>query len=790
MALPIDRDSILAAFEQDPDRPLKVREVGRFIGVSADDRKELRAMMRVLTEEGDLEVLPGKRYVVAGQGEMAEGLVTLNGRGLGFVILGDKNTPDAFIPPPELPGLMAGDKVRIRVAPSPKGPVAQKIQVVTRARPKVTGTLVRQRRGLWVECPPEVLGSPLIIPPGTEGGAEGIEDGTVVEVFIEQYPTHITSGVGRVVRVIGKSGDISVEVDRLLADSGIPRHFSPETLAAASSLGAVPSQEDMAGREDLRAVPLCTIDGATAKDFDDAVYGRREGKDFVVTVAIADVSHYVKEGEPLDVDARARGTSVYYPGAVVPMLPEALSNGLCSLNPHVDRLCMCVEMTISPQGKAKKARFFEGVMKSHARLTYMQVAGYFEGEPLANASAKVKKSIDVLRDVAAALRKARLARGAMDFDLPEGVVKTDDDGMPLSIRPLARNDAHKLIEELMLAANEAVASRFEQRGLPSIYRIHEPPNEQKVKRFLTLAKILSKEQGVAPPRESGKQAVPSARDIRGILEPLKASPLKQALDFLLLRAMMQAKYSAENVGHYSLSSDAYTHFTSPIRRYPDLVVHRLLRDHIRHPRKKLDDVAAEDRFEVLDATGATCSEQERRATDVERQIQALCGVWLLRHRVGQEFQGAVSGCAEFGIFVRLDDPYVEGMVHVSGLGDFMNYDELRLRLFGGRSGFDVGVGDVVKVRVQNVDVHNRKVELELLHISEQHGEACDRTPPAPSPRSQRDERGDRRPPPRGGRGARDDGGRESDKPRGRGRGPQKKGKKKGGGGRKGQRGRR
>jgi ribonuclease R len=733
MPLPLDRDAVLAAFKDSPHQPLKVKDVGVFLELGPEHKAALRAMLHVLVDEGDLVDVPGRRFALATQGLVKDGTVRLNARGFGWFIPDDAQG-DGFLPPQALSGLLDGDRVRARLEPSPKGPVAEVLKVLDRSRKVIVGVLQRTGSSAWVETPKSVLTTPVMIPPGDAGGADRIDAGTVVEVVLTQYPTPVTSAIGHVARVIGRAGDLSVEIDRILTDGNIPRPFSPETLAQASTFPAAPSEPDKVGREDLRDIALSTIDGETARDFDDAVYGRREGKDLVVLVAIADVSHYVTPGSALDEDAIIRGTSVYYPGAVVPMLPEALSNGLCSLNPDVDRLCMCAEIVLSPAGAVKKTRFFEGLMKSHARLTYTLVGKWLEGDMAAKRDipAPVQTSLEVLTEAAALLRKARQKRGSMDFELPETVFETDDEGQPVRVVPLQRNRAHLLIEDLMLAANEAVATRFFSKEIPSIYRIHEAPNPDKVERFLKLARLLTGESSPRPEKgakEGKPQAVPTAKEIREILRPLHDSPLRRVLDFLLLRAMMQARYSAENVGHYSLASEAYTHFTSPIRRYPDLVVHRLLKELIHHPRQRLGDEQKESRFLALDETAVRCSQAERRATEVERAIDSLMGAWMMRDKVGEELVGTVSGCAEFGAFVRLDEPYVEGMVHVATIADeYLEYDELRMRLYGRRTGFQIGVGDRVTVSVDAVDVTKRQVGLRLLHIHEQHGAIVDVTP--------------------------------------------------------------
>lgn len=723
MHLPIDRDAVLAAFRETPDRPLKAREVGRFLDVGPERRAALRAMLHVLVDEGDLEALPGRRFALPGGGPLLEGRVKLH-RGFGWFLPEGAGRRDAYLPGDEVAGLTDGDLVRARIGQAPKGPVASVVKVLARGRKLVTGTLRRAGNAAWVEAPADVIASPVLLAEGEEGGADGVEDGMVVEALLLHYPTKITSAVGRVVRVLGAAGELSVEVERILAESDIPRVFAPEALAEAAGYGPLPSEEDMRGREDLRALSLCTIDGETAKDFDDAVAARQDGNDIVVTVAIADVSHYVREGTALDEEAQRRGTSVYYPGAVVPMLPETLSNGLCSLNPHVDRLCMVVELRLQPNGRVKRTRFFEGVMKSHARLTYTLVARFLDGDPAARAEipADVQESLSLLAEVAARLRRARMARGAMDFDLPESVIKLDDEGVPINIHPQERNDAHKLIEELMLAANEAVAQRFFSREAPCIYRVHEPPDVEKLENFFSLARLLAPPSAKRPAKGRKGTAAPSPKELGELLRSVEESPLSQPLSYLLLRAMMQARYSADNVGHYSLASDAYLHFTSPIRRYPDLIVHRLLRAQLRHARRRTDEVDKERQHLRLEEIAEASSQAERRATDVERSMYALFQAWFMRDKVGEVHAGVVSGCAEFGVFVRLHLHHVEGLAHVSTIsGEFLEFDDVRLRLYSPRSGFSVGVGDEVEVEVTGADIGKRQITFKLKTITKQQG---------------------------------------------------------------------
>ena len=490
-----------------------------------------------------------------------------------------------------------------------------------------------------------------------------------------------------------------------------------------------PSKRDLDGREDLRSLALCTIDGATAKDFDDAVHARPTGGNGVeVTVAIADVAHYVQPGSPLDEDARERGTSLYYPGKVVPMLPFALSNGLCSLRPEVERLCMVARFVVKPDGSVSKTRFANGVMRSKARLTYDGVFEHFEGGPLkvfegkdgesdARAPDDVKTSLVHLREAARRLNGARRQRGMLDFNLAESVFKLDDKGDPVASTRAPRNEAHKLIEELMIAANEAVANHFFRKDIPCIYRVHEPPDPEKLKTFLTLARRAAKDHRVNVPKE----APHNAKTVGAILKNLDDTPLSEALNSLLLRAMMQAHYTSENVGHFSLASDAYLHFTSPIRRYPDLEVHRQLKRHLQS-KKRLHDGEKDRLRRALEQTAKMMSDKEREAMSCERDISSLMATWVMSERKGELMEGRVTSVREFGAFVRVTPLHLDGLVPLGEIArDYLNLDEHGLRLIAERSGFSLGIGDRVIVEVKDADLSRRQTTFDLERVTEQMG---------------------------------------------------------------------
>lgn len=734
MPVPVSRERVIDFFKKQGGHPQKAKDVGKALGLSADDRSVIRLALSALADEGVLVQLEGRRYVLAGESNAHKGAVQRKQSGSAWFIPDDKRVGDAFVPPHELLGVMDGDRVLCRIERAPKGPAGKILRVLERRRTTITGLLQDSGKARWVEADDNVLSGPVVIPPGPEGNSEVAQPGDVVEVLIVEPPTPVSTAVGRVIRSLGKRGKIDVEIERILAEKKIVKAFPPEVVEQAQRHPADPTAEDWAGRVDLRDMALVTIDGETAKDFDDAVFAIRRGKDVVVTVAIADVSHYVRAGTPLDIEAARRGTSIYYPGKVIPMLPEALSNGLCSLRPHVDRLCLVAEFAVSAEGGIHKARFYDAVMKSHARLTYTLAQKFFDGdeETARELTPEVRANLIALDEASRRLRAARAARGALDFDLPETLIALDDKGEPVKIHPLERLHAHRLIEDLMVAANEAVAERFEERAWPCVYRIHEPPDPEKLERFSKLAQLVAGRR--IKELDATTRGGVSSKALMGVLGELGDNPARRALDSLLLRSMMQAKYSPDNVGHYGLGSEAYLHFTSPIRRYPDLVVHRLLKERLSKKKRKIDE---DQLLAVLDDISATSSQCERVATDIERAVDALYAAWFMKDRVGEVFDGVVQGVAEFGLFIQLEGAFVEGMIRVSDLGrDYFVFDEVRLQLRGERTGQVYTVGDSLRVKVAGVDLARRQIGLVLedaepaqdrakarRHLAEDEGEA-------------------------------------------------------------------
>jgi ribonuclease R len=743
MSQSLTHDRVLQALKAAAGRPLKAKDLSRQIGADVDDRGEIRAILRDLVDQGHAIQLEGRRFVHSAspiKGAGVPGVVQRKASGVGWFVPDSKQHKDGFLPPEALRSVVDGDRVLARLEKGHRGPVAVIVEVLSHGRLTVTGTLRsdRDRRGgrvAYVEVDDNVLSGYVRV----KDGGEAAKDGDVVEVKLTTYPTALMPAEGVIVRRIGQKGALDVEIERLIVAAGVVKEFPAPVVVQAESYGNNPADDEFAGRTDLRHLPIVTIDGETAKDFDDAVYAapsKKKKGSFDVIVCVADVSHYVTEGSPLDVEARRRATSIYYPGRVIPMLPEALSNGLCSLKPRVPRLCAVAEFVVDENGAVSGERFSFGVMQSRARLTYSLVQRFLdeeEGKPEAERYAvppqpkeatqrtgdldnETQASLRCLAEAARRLRAARSRRGALDFELPEVVIDLDARKEPLGLRHLDRAFSHRLIEDLMIAANEAAARYFDDNDRPSIYRIHELPDDEKLERFLNLARPALLATGQKLPKGLLEDGVTSTA-LMELLKALGASPIRAALDMLLLRSMKQARYSVDNVGHYGLGSDAYLHFTSPIRRYPDLVVHRRMRQTLsptssKKKKKQSDggDDVADALFADLEDIAASSSEQERKASDLERSISQLYACWLMRDKIGEVHPAVVTGVSEAGAFVRLEDLFVEGLVRMQDLGsEYFAYDEERLTLRGERSRDVITFGTRFDVEVLGVDLQRRQV---------------------------------------------------------------------------------
>jgi len=638
--------------------------------------------------------------------DLIKGKVQGHPDGFGFLIRED-GSPDMFLSEKEMHQVLHGDVVMVRQSGVDRRgrPEAKIVEVLERANNKVVGRLYEEHGIHFVVAENRRITQDILVAPGETGGAS---DGQVVMLEIMQQPDKHAQPIGRIVEVLGNYADPGMEIEIALRKHDLPYEFPKDTERQARGYATVVAAEDWKGREDIRNLPLVTIDGETARDFDDAVFCTPYKNGYRLVVAIADVSHYVQTGDALDREAINRGNSVYFPRRVIPMLPEELSNGLCSLNPKVDRLCMVCDMQISNGGQIEKYRFYPSVMHSKARLTYTQVAEML-AEPdgkLAKSNAAIVPHLQHLHELYKKLLKAREKRGAIDFETVETQMIFTDQGKIERIIPVVRNDAHRLIEECMLAANVSAADFLHEHGHTVLYRIHEGPTPEKLE---ALREFL-KEFGL----QLGGDEEPQAADYSRVLKRIKNRPDAGLLQTVMLRSLKQARYEPENVGHFGLGYEAYTHFTSPIRRYPDLLVHRAIKAVLKGKKYKPAQKWAE--------LGAHCSMTERRADDATRDVEAWLKCFYMRDHLGSVFTGTVSSVTSFGMFVSLDDLYVEGLVHISELGkDYFQFDATKHLLLGERTGQRYRIGDRVQVRVVKVDMEHTKIDFVLDEVIQSHG---------------------------------------------------------------------
>jgi len=655
-----------------------------------------------------------------------EGTVQGHRDGHGF-LLRDDGQPDIYLAPQEMRSVLHRDRVRVRVVRfDRKGrPEGRVLEILERKPRPIIGRLLHEG-GAWLVAPEDKrYGQDIIIPKNATASATA---GQVVAVELTEPPSLYSQPVGRVTEVLGEIDDPGMEIEIAVRKYEVPHRFSSETVAQAAKLPEQIRASDRKHRVDLTDVPLVTIDGEDARDFDDAVYcepakvGRSKG--WRLIVAIADVSHYVKPGEPIDEDAYERATSVYFPRRVIPMLPEKLSNGLCSLNPEEDRLAMVCDMLVTVTGDIHAYQFYPAVMCSHARFTYTEVAAILantRGPEAARREALVPHLLN-LHEVYRALLKHRGGRGAIDFETTETQIVCDDNGRIEKIVPRVRTEAHRLIEESMLAANVCAADFIEGAKHPALYRVHEGPTPEKKIALQNYLRALGLGFTI------GDDPVPG--ELQAIAQATKDRPDAAQIHSMLLRSMQQAIYTATNSGHFGLAYEAYTHFTSPIRRYPDLLVHRVIKALLAAKRYHLASGAIEDapvrrggkavkpsttEAEHWEAAGVHCSANERRADEASRDVEAWLKCRYMREHLGEEYAGTVSAVTSFGLFVQLDGLYVEGLVHITELGgEYYRFDEVRQELRGERTGVRYAVGARVRVQVSRVDLDGRKIDFRLV----------------------------------------------------------------------------
>ncbi|HYR01163.1 MAG TPA: ribonuclease R [Casimicrobiaceae bacterium] len=691
------RTDILAAL-RDAGVPLPPAELARAMAVDRRARTAFFGRIDAMQRDGELLANRKGELCVVAKLDLLTGTVQGHPDGYGFLVPDDGGT-DLFLDPREMHKVLHGDRATARRAGTDRRgrPEGEIVDVLQRANTTIVGRLHEERGIAFVVAENRRINQDLLVPPDERGGAK---TGDVVVVEIVEQPTSQREAIVRVAEVLGSYTDPGMEIEIALRKHDLPHVFSTAAERQAHRLPAEVRAADRNGRIDLTALPLVTIDGETAKDFDDAVYCDRTARGFRLIVAIADVSHYVRDGDALDRDARERGTSVYFPRRVIPMLPEALSNELCSLKPAVDRLCMACEMDIDGEGAIAGYRFYPAVMHSQARLTYTQVWAALS-QPK-KASRETKPVLPQLQDLYAlyhALKAAREARGAIDFDTVEMQLEFDVRGKIVRIVPVVRNDAHKLIEECMLAANVCTAQFLERHKHPTLYRVHEGPTPEK------LAALRDFLAGSALSLGGGDD--PTAADYARLLLAIKDRPDYALLQTVLLRSLQQARYRPDNVGHFGLSYEAYAHFTSPIRRYPDLLVHRAIKA-----------VLATTVYAPGGASwaelGEHCSFTERRADDATRDVENWLKCYYMQDKIGESFGGTISGVTSFGIFVTLDDLAIDGLVHVTELGrDYFQFDATRHALVGERSGRVFQLAGRVRVTVARVDLESTKIDFAL-----------------------------------------------------------------------------
>ncbi|HID81053.1 MAG TPA: ribonuclease R [Chromatiales bacterium] len=687
--------------------PLNRKELASIFSIDTDDAREgLRRRLRAMERDGQIVQNRRGGYLPLKESDLIRGRVIAHPDGFGF-LANDEGGDDLFLSPKQMHKVLHGDRVVVRVVGVDRRGrrEAAIVEVLERAHKHIIGRYFKEGEIGFVYPDNKRIHQDILIPPGQEGEAE---EGQIVMAAIVEQPTRHSQPIGRITEVIGEHMAPGMEIDVAIRSHELPHEWPAEVLKEIKAFSDEVPEAAKKGRLDLRGVPLVTIDGEDARDFDDAVYCEPNKNGWRLLVAIADVSAYVTTDMELDKAAVERATSVYFPNQVIPMLPEVLSNGLCSINPDIDRLCMVCEMQINKQGEITDYQFHEGLMRSHARLTYTEVAAMVIDKDESHRSTwkKIVPHLENLYALYQVFHAAREKRGAIEFETTETYIEFDSERKISRIAPRTRNDAHRLIEECMIAANTAAARFLKAHEIPSLYRNHEGPKEEKVE---DLRQFLS-ELGLKI--FSGKK--PSPKDYAIALEKIKGRPDFHLIQTVMLRSLMQAVYSPDTeIGHFGLALEDYAHFTSPIRRYPDLLVHRAIR-HILQKKK-----AAGFGYTTADmlALGEHCSMCERRADDATRDAVDWLKCEYMQDKLGEQYPGIVTTVTSFGLFVELDEIYVEGLVHITSLPhDYYHFDPVRHRLEGKRDGKQYRLGDQIEVIVSRVDLDERKIDFELAGV--------------------------------------------------------------------------
>ncbi len=705
------KEKILSLMREKTYRPLLMKELMRSLGAPKEERQDIKRAVRELVKDGEIVKIRGNRYGLPGKMNLVAGTLSVHPDGYGFVMPDSEGAADIYVRAIAMMGAMHGDRVVARIERE-KGEGRREgriIRILERATDRVVGKYESGRGfGVVVSTNPRITHD-FYIPPKEKGGAR---DGQMVVAKIKRFPEPHRAPEAEVVKVLGLPGEPGIETDVVIEEHGLSTRFSGAAMEEARAAAQKVTDAMLKGRIDLRDMPTVTIDGERARDFDDAVSVEPSGAGNIrLFVSIADVAHYVRPGSALDEDARERATSVYFPDRALPMLPEELSNGICSLNPGVERLTLTAEMVFDKDGNRVSYDVYESVIKSRARMTYTDVAAIIERDD-AKTKGRYSGLVEnflLMRELMERLNRMRRRRGSIDFDLPEPEVILDLTGKTTAIVKAERNQAHRLIEEFMLAANETVAAHLESHGVPFLYRVHEEPDEEKME----ILGDLVKDFGL--PWPAGGNIRP--KHFAHLMEKLQGRPEERFLNTVILRSMKLAKYTPENAGHFGLAARCYCHFTSPIRRYPDLSVHRALKELL-----KKKSLPAERKSEIassLGSLGQHCSFMEREAEEAEREVVEIKKLQFMTDKIGGEFTGYITGVTAFGFFVELDEYFVEGLVRLTSLhDDYYSYMERGHSLAGEHTGRTFRLGDKVDVILERIDLERRQMEFSVAGMDE------------------------------------------------------------------------
>jgi ribonuclease R len=675
--------------------PVNTSVLAKKLGITKEEKAFFERRLNAMARDGQILINRRGAVCVADKLALVKCRVEVHKDDFGFAVpLNPADGNDFVLYARQMLGLMNGDIVTVRPAGlDRKGRrEGQVLDIMERANKDVVGRL-KLEHGVALLIPEDKrLGASIVLQPHSIGKAKV---GQVVVAKIESYPDATQAAVARVIEILGDYADSGMEIEIALRKHHLPHQFSPACLQQVQKIPDHVKPSEYKNRVDLRDMPLITIDGETAKDFDDAVYAEKKGRNYRLVVAIADVSHYVKSNDAIDIDAHERATSVYFPRRVIPMLPPKLSNGICSLNPNVERLCMICDMEITYAGNIKSYQFYPAVMRSHARLTYTQAWEWIRNNQLNNP---LKQHILNLYRLYQILLKKRQQRGAMEFDSVETQMMFDKQGKIERIIPVVRNEAHRLIEECMLAANVCAAEFLHKHKHHTLYRNHAGPTADRINN-------LHEQLGLLGLKLQGGDK-PTPKDYACLFDEIKGRPDRQIIEVMMLRSMQQAVYESHNIGHFGLAYPAYTHFTSPIRRYPDLTVHRAIKavlNHSTYEPKSWKELSI------------WCSQAERKADNASRDVENWLKTYYMQDKIGEIFSGTISGMANFGLFVTLDEVYIDGMIHISDLGeDYFNYHPEMMAIIGERSGIRFKLGDKVTVQVARADLDHSRIDLMLI----------------------------------------------------------------------------